>query len=104
MHYSWQVVAQVLSFLSMTQVLSLVLSLITMKQSSSMARRSLLMTRDFHGLLTGFKKQNDITSFPEMYYTNNLDFKRCKEEFYKNDDVLWKSFMDDIQPEENPAQ
>ena len=66
---------------------------------------SLFMTRDFNGLLTGLKKpMNDITSFNEMYYTKNLDFKQCREEFYKEDDILWRRFMDDIKPDENPAE
>ena len=61
-------------------------------------------TRDFHGLLTGFNRQSNITAFPEMYYTDKLNFTACKEEFYKENDILWRSFMEDIKPGESHDQ
>lgn len=58
-----------------------------------------------HGLLTGFNKHipgDNITSFHEMYYTDKLNFIECKEKFYKDYDILWKMFMQDIITGENP--
>ena len=61
-------------------------------------------TSSFHGLLTGFNMQSNITSFSEMYYTDKLDFNVCKEMFYKDYDILWKTFVHEIRPGENPDE
>ena len=65
-------------------------------------------TPAFHGLLTGFNRHiipgDNITSFHEMYYTDKLNFIECKEKFYKDYDILWRTFMQDIRPGENPDQ
>ena len=58
----------------------------------------------FYGLLTGFKRQPNITAFPEMHYTDELNFSACKDKFYKEDDILWRSFTKDVRPDESPGE
>ena len=77
-------------------------SLLLTATSSSSAIQSEI-TPSFHGLLSGFKRQPNIAAFAEMYYTDNLNFAECKEKFLQEDNILWKNFMRDIEPDENPA-
>ena len=79
---------------------SLSLSLSSTSTSSSSPSIQWEGTRDFHGLLTGFNRQSNITAFPQMYYTDKLNFTACKEEFYKENDILWRSYMQDIRRDE----
>jgi hypothetical protein len=57
----------------------------------------------FHGLLTGFTRQSNITVFDEKFYTAELDVVACKK-LYGEDGIMWKSFMQDMKPGENPDQ
>ena len=59
-------------------------------------------TRAFRGLLRGFKRQSDITAFSEMFYTKVLDVDACKKLYKENG--MWKSFMQDMKPDESPDQ
>lgn len=56
----------------------------------------------FYGLLAGFTRQPNITSFSEICYTDKLNLAACKEEFSK-EDILWRTFMQDMKPEDSPA-
>ena len=38
-----------------------------------------------------------------MYYTEELDVGACKE-LYEEDGIMWKSFMQDMKPDESPDQ
>ena len=87
---------------SVSSKLKLKTSLSLTSTSSSSAFQS-ETTPGLHGLLAGFNRQSNITAFAEMYYTDQLNFVTCKEEFYK-DNILWRSFMQDIKPDESPAQ
>lgn len=60
------------------------------------------ITPAFHGLLAGFTRLPNITSFSEIYYTDNLNLAACKEEFSK-EDILWRTFMQDMKPDDSPA-
>jgi len=71
-------------------------------QSSSSAKQS-ETTPAFHGLLTGFTRQPNITAFAEIYYTEELDVVACKK-LYEEDGIMWKSFMQDMKPDESPDQ
>ena len=84
-------------------LLSLVSLKLKSKTSLSSANQS-ETTPAFHGLLTGFKRQPNISAFNETYYTDHLNFANCKEELKKGNNILWRSFMQDMKPGESPAQ